>query len=202
MPPWLSLLVIRHRWELDPDTNIYIFAVHTFILVTCLVTVLPVLELATTALYRSSPVRPLAPGQLPAPSSVALSRAQAPFELRTRWSLSDILLVGLYSLYNVFALLVPLWFYDVHDIYWEEQLPKGSPPLTLPARWIYAIGAVSAWPCLGNMALAMFPTSRTSPLLAILGAPGYQQLLWIHKLAGRLTFFWMSMHGEVRGKVA
>jgi hypothetical protein len=185
------------RWELDPATNIYTFAVHTFIMVTCLVVVLPALELGATALYRTNPARPVASGQLAAAPCASLSRAQAPQELRSGWTKSDILVVVLYSLYNVFALLVPLWFYDINDIYWEEQLPKNAPPLTLPARWLYVIGAVSAWPCLGNMALAMFPTSRVSPLLAILGAPGYQQLLWVHKLSGRLCFFWLSMHGEL-----
>jgi hypothetical protein len=192
-------------WDLDPTTNIYIFAVYTFIMVSCLVFILPFLELAATAAYRSSPIRPLpAAGHLrhykPALTATvqasSLHRTASPFELRSRWSASELLLLTLYLLYNAAALLVPLYYYDVHDIYWEDDLPEGSPSLTTPVRWLYAVGAVAAWPCLGNMALAMFPTSRSSPLLAVLGGPGYLQLLWIHKLAGRVTFLWMAVHGE------
>jgi hypothetical protein len=167
-------------------------------MISCLVFVLPPLELATTALYRRSPVRPLPLGQLPLAPSSALHRAQSPLELRSSWTLSDILVLTLYILYNVFALLVPLWYYDVSEIYWEAQIPPGAPPLTTAARWAYAVGAMAGWPCMGNMGLAMFPVSRCSPLMAILGAAGYQQLLWIHKLAGRLAFLWLSVHGEGR----
>ena len=78
----------------------------------------------------------------------------------------------------------------------EEDLPEGSPALTTPLRWLYAAGAVAAWPCLGDLALAMFPTSRSSPVLSLLGC-SYHQALWVHKLAGRASLLWLSIHGAV-----
>ena len=97
------------------------FAVPQFILVACVCFALPFLELAATRLLRAASSRSnglQCIKQQPAGPSGLSQRAMAVPEILSGWSIPNCLLLGLFVAYNALAFLAPLYYYDVHDIYW------------------------------------------------------------------------------------